>query len=479
MIPNQKNIIKNIAVFGSVQVFSMAIGVLRSKFAAVLLGTHGVGFLGLISSAFGLITSALNLGLPTSLVKYLSVSSEETLPKKLKITQILTWLLGIFGAFICIIFAKPISYFTFGNTNYTWAFILLSFSVLFKLGTIGYSSILQSRNHLKKLANANLLANFLGILFTIPLYYFFRINGVVYNLIAVGLVEILVVIYFFKTLKIREEKINKQEFLKESKIIIGDGFYYNLSGFSAILSAYLVQIYVSRFGGIDTLGLYVTGTTILNTYVSIIFTAMGYDYFPRISKVAENTEKLNTEVNHQLKVGIILLFPILLWLIIFCPLVVKILFSKAFLGSVIFVEIAVLGVFFKLFSWLLAFTFIAKSQKKLFLYNEIIFGILYVLINILGFYTGQLRGLGIGYSVYFFSYLAVVYIIATRKLNITVFHKNLVIYLLCCGIILVEILINIFISANNLRLFLMIFVAIFASLWSLKQFKEIYGFKNS
>lgn len=475
MIPNQKNIIKNIAVFGSIQVFSMAIGVLRSKFAAVLLGTQGVGFLGLITSAFGLITSALNLGLPTSLVKYLSASSEEALAKKLKITQILTLLLGIFGALICIIFSKPLSYFTFGNTNYTWAFLLLSFSVLFKLATIGYSSILQSRNHLKKLANANLLANILGILFTIPLYYFFRINGVVYNLIAVGLVEILVMIYFFKTLKIREEKANRQEFLKESKLIIGDGFYYNLSGFSAILSAYLVQIFVSRFGGIDTLGLYVTGTTILNTYVSIIFTAMGYDYFPRISKVVENTEKLNTEVNHQLKVGIILLFPILLWLIIFCPLVVKILFSKAFLGSVIFVEIAVLGVFFKLFSWTVGFVILAKGGRKMVLNNALFYNTIFVIMHLLGYYLYHLKGIAIAFSIYFLIHLSVNYWLVYRRLDVKIEKKNIQLYILCFIMLFLSITLNLEFHNSIIINGILFTVGILATVWAILELHKIFN----
>ncbi len=474
---SQKKIIKNIAVFGSVQVFAMAISILRSKFAAIWLGTQGVGFLGLITSAFGLITTAVNLGLPTSLVKYLSSSREDTLPKKLKITQVLSILIGITGAFACFIFAKPISYFTFGNTDYTWAFQLISISVLFKMATIGFSSILQSRSYLKKLANANIIANVLGILCTLPIYYFFRINGVVYNLIAVGFMEVAVMFIVYKSLKAKEEKTSKQEFLKESKLIIGDGLYYSISGFFTLFSAYLVQIFVSKFAGLDTLGLYVTGTTILNSYVSVIFIAMGYDYFPRISKVAENKEKLNEEVNQQLKVGIVILFPILLWLIIFCPLVVKLLFSKAFLGSVIFVEIAVLGVFFKMLSWILAFTLIAKSKRKLFLYNEITFAFLFAIINILGLYLDNLRGLGIAYCVYFFLYLMVVYLLS-KKLNVEISKKNFNLYTTCCCIILLGILINIFIFPEYLRLIILGIAAFFASLWSLKQFKHIYGFKN-
>ena len=181
---------------------------------------------------------------------------------------------------------------------------------------------------------------------------------------------------------------------------------------------------------------------------------------------------------HNLKVGMILLFPILLWLIIFCPLIVKILYSKDFLPSSDYVEMALTGIFFKMLSWILAFTMIAKSEGKMYLYNESFFSVLFAAISIFSFKYFGLKGLGIGYTVYYFLYLAAVFLL-TKRMNIVLNSRNSATYVVCSSLIIAATLINYFVDKTNFRLVLMIFGAIFASLWSLKKYKDINGFRHS
>lgn len=129
------------------------------------------------------------------------------------------------------------------------------FSFLKQICSI-YSSIIQSRVNLKQLANANIVANLIGILFTLPLYYYFRIDGIIYNLLIVGLVEFIVFYIFFKKLKFEKAKINKKDFIRESKEILGDGFFFNLSSNLTLLSSYLLQVFITYYGGMKILGYY-------------------------------------------------------------------------------------------------------------------------------------------------------------------------------------------------------------------------------
>lgn len=460
--------------FGGVQFINLVTGVFRSKVAAIWLGSQGVGFLGLLLTTFNLIVGTLNLGLPTSVVKHLSASSIQLLPKRIKIVKILAVIIGMISAALCFCFAAQLSLITFETDDFTWAFRLLAISVFFKQTSSIYGSILQSSGQLKNLANANIISSIIGIFFTVPLYYYFQMQGIVYNLITVGFVEAVVFYFYYRNLKITNEKVTKAEIVSESKSMIGDGFFFNLSGFLVLLSAYLLQMFVSNYGSLKTLGYYVAGFTILNTYVAIIFTVMSIDYFPRISKNNTSPVILNEEVNQQLYVGTIILFPILLVMLLLSHIIVVLLYSAEFLETEIYLQIAMLGVFFKLFSWTVGFVILAKGSRRLIFSNAVIYNTIFLIIHICGFYWDGLRGVAIASSTYFLIHLLGNYWITYRQLGIRIESKIIKMYAACCIVILLCIILNFTIQDFMLKKVIISLVTITASAWSLKQLNTIF-----
>lgn len=473
MIQKDK-ILKSITIFGGLQFLNLAIGIIRSKLAALWLGTLGVGFLGLFITTFNLLSGILNLGLPTSTIRHLSGKYGITLSKNIKIVEILSFIFGGIGGLICLIFAKTLSEYTFKTIDYTWAFQLLSVSLFLKQMSSIYSSIIQSRIHLKHLANANIVANLIGILFTLPLYYYFRIDGIIYNILVIGLVEFIVFYVFFKRLKFEKVKLNKNDVINESKEILADGFFFNISGNLTLLSSYLLQIFITYYGGMKILGYYFSGYTILNTYVSIIFTAMSVDYFPRISKNKEDIKTMNEEVNFQIFIGTAILLPILLFLLFFSKFVIEILFSKEFSEAALYLQIAILGVFFKLFSWTLGFIILAKGSRKMIINNALLFNVLFIGIHILGFYIKGLVGLAIASNVYFLLHLSWNYWLTNKKLNVIIEKKQLKLYFYCSIILLISIVVNFVALDSLLKKAILSTILVFSSIWSLKQMNLIF-----
>lgn len=461
-------------LFGSVKFISLILSIVRTKLTAMILGTQGVGFLGLISATIELIIVFFNAGIPTSLVKYFSISSEEEVPRRLYIARKIVIILSGLGLVFCFAFAGQLSKLTFGTSHYRWAFQLLSLSVFFRILLILFSSYLQGRQYLKKLANAQIIGSVLGVLLTIPLYYLFRMDGVVYNFIAIALIELLVVYLSFRKINQPIEKVDKKFFKTEAKKITKESLYYSLSGMFSVLSVYIVQIYISKNANLSQLGLYVTGNTTINTYVSVVFVAMGMDYFPRITKVANDLQKLSREVNQQLKIGMIILFPVLLGLILLSSWVVPLLFSKDFVSSAFYVDYASIGVFFKMFSWAMSYTLIAQSRNRIFVLNELFFTILFVIISVVGFDYGSLSGLGIGYSIYYILYALAVFIICKFYTKVYAEKNVLSLFLLLSIIIIIAIGIKTFLLHQVLMNVLLVMMVISASIWSLAKIKKIY-----
>ena len=66
------HILKYTGLFGGVQGLNILVGVVRNKFTAMFLGPSGMGLLALFNSTSNFLTSATNLGIPTSGVRVVS-----------------------------------------------------------------------------------------------------------------------------------------------------------------------------------------------------------------------------------------------------------------------------------------------------------------------------------------------------------------------------------------------------------------------
>jgi len=85
------------------------------------------------------------------------------------------------------------------------------------------------------------------------------------------------------------------------------GFFISLQGLLSVGASYLVRIFISNKGGLDDVGLFTAGFAIINTYVGLIFTAMGTDYYPRLSAVNSGSEEFNKTINQQAEISLLLL----------------------------------------------------------------------------------------------------------------------------------------------------------------------------
>lgn len=153
-------------------------------------------------------------------------------------------------------------------------------------------------------------------------------------------------------------------------------------------------------------GFYNAGFAIIGTYVGMIFTAMGTDYYPRLSMVAKEHERAKELINHQAEIALLILAPVLCAFLIFIDWGVILLYSAKFIPVNGMIHWAALGMYFKAASWAIGFVFLAKGDRKLFFWSEIASLSYMLLFNIAGYNLWGLEGLGIsflaGYVVCYF-----------------------------------------------------------------------------
>ena len=414
-----RQIIKATSIFGGVQVFSIIISIIRSKFVAVLLGPAGMGIMGLLSSTISIISSLTNFGLGTSAVKDIAkavgTNDEKRIGLIITVVRRLVWITGLLGLFTTAIFSSWLSQLTFGNKDYTWAFLWISVTLLFNQLSIGQLVVLQGLRKLNYLAKANLSGSFTGLFLSIPFYYFWGIDGIVPGIIVTAFLSMLMSWYFSGKIKVDKIAISHSQTFEEGKNMLRLGFFISLNGVLVMGAAYLVRIFISRTGNLEQVGLYNAGFAIINTYVSLIFTAMATDYYPRLSAVANDNKQCNQTINQQAEIAILILAPILLVFLVFINWVVILLYSNKFTGVNEMIQWAALGMFFKAASWSVAFIFLAKGTTKLFFWNELITNTYILGFNLIGFHYWGLTGLGFSFAMAYLVYMVQVIMISKIK----------------------------------------------------------------
>lgn len=410
---------KATSIFGGVQVFKILISIIRSKFIAVLLGPVGIGIVGLLTSTTGLISGLTNFGLGTSAVK--NVAAANGTGNLTRIAIIITvlrrwvWITGLLGMIITIVAAPLLSQLTFGNREYTFPFIWISISLLLSQLSSGQLVLLQGMRKLQYLAKANLSGSILGLIITVPLYYMLGIKGIVPAIIVTSVITLVGSWYFARKIVIEKVPVSKSMTLSEGKEMLLMGFMISLSGLIGIGASYIVRIFISKTGGVEQVGLYTAGFAIINTYVGLIFTAMGTDFYPRLSAVSHSNELCKQIINQQAEIAILILAPIIIIFLVFIKWMVIILYSTKFIAVDAMIHWAALGMLLKAASWSIGFILLGKSEFKLFLWSELLANAYLLVFNILGYKYFGLEGMGISFLIGYVLVLIQVFIIAKIK----------------------------------------------------------------
>lgn len=424
-----REIFKSTSLFGGVQVITILITIVRTKFVAVLLGTAGVGTLGLFNAPMGLIAALTGLGISYSAIRDISEASGAGDERRLARTIISfrRWVIftGLLGMCVTIVLSPWLSKWTFGNSNYTWAFIWLSITLLLNAISGGQKTLLQGLRKLQSMAKATVIGSILGLFTSIPLYYLYGIQGIVPALIISAAVALFLLWYFAKQVIVAKVNISYKESFFIGTGMLKLGILISISAQIGALVLYLMNSFIIRTGGIEQVGLYSSGMGLMGSYIGLVFTAMGMDYYPKLAAVCKDNKGIKTMVNQQAVMSVLIILPIVIFLLTTMPLVVRLFLSKEFIEVIPFVDLIALGIVIKAVAWTIGYISLAKGDSKVFFWLEgILSNALYLALSIAFYKLWGLIGIGIAFNINYVLYLFIVYQVAKKRYGFS-FEKEL------------------------------------------------------
>jgi enterobacterial common antigen flippase len=368
-------ILKSSALIGASSALTLAIGMVRTKVFAILLGPAGIGLLGLYGSIFDLTRSVAGMGINNSGVRQIAeavASGDETrIARTVIVLRRVSIILGVSGALLLAAFCVQWSELTFGTDRYAGPVMALAFAVLFQLVADGRTALIQGTRRISDLAKMAVLGAGCGTLVSIPTVYVLGEEGVVLTLVAVAATTMASAWWYSRRIRITARQMRATEVMREARTLLGLGVAFMASGVLMMGAAYTVRIILVRQLGVEEAGLYQAAWTLGALYVGFILNSMGADFYPRLVAVANDDGECNRLVNEQTRVSLLLAGPGVIGTLTFAGPMVSLLYSGEFREAADVLRWICLGMALRVVTWPMGYIIVARAQRALFFGTEL------------------------------------------------------------------------------------------------------------
>ena len=382
----------------------MLTGLISVKVVASIIGPCGIALLGQLNNFSTILLGVANGGINSGITKYVAEYKEDEsaikkiLSNALQITLFFTFIVSL-GL---IILHNQLSRLVMLSDEYGYVFLIFGFTIfLYTLNTL-LISILNGYKEFKRYVIVNISGTIVGLLFTICFVFSMGLKGALISAVSYQSVVFFITFWicrkapWLSVIYYRERLDRKmlRRFLNYSAM--------TLVSLSVVpVSQMLLRGYVISEISMTEAGWWEAMNRISNVYLMVITTSFSIYYLPRLSEIKEISE-LRYEIFKCYKVIIPILLSGLTLVYLLRHFVVMILFSPDFYTMESLFILQLLGDFFKISSWLLAFLMVAKSMTKTFIATEVVFSGLFV---VLGYLFMNLNGVVGITQAYFVNYV--------------------------------------------------------------------------
>ncbi len=413
---------KAMGLFGGVQVMGILCSIIRTKLVAIWIGPVGVGLFGLFNNALEMINTGTNLGIRGSSVRDISqavAGDDRTLISRI-IVVVRRWSLwlGLGGALLTLLLSPLLSQVTFGTQDQMWGFVALSIAVLLMAISNGEQAVLQGSRRLKRLARASVSGTLLGLLISIPLFYWLRERSVLPSIIAYAASNALMM-WLMRNKEFPATEVSRRDTVDMGRGFVRLGIYMTVGNFVTILAGYVFNAWLNQEAGTAVVGHYQAGYTLINKYTGLILTALGMEYYPRLAQVASDRLQLRESVSQEVSVAMLVLAPVVALFVLLRGPVIWLLYSQEFSVIEAMVSWGMVGTIMRALSWCMAFVILARGDGKTYVVTESVSAAVGLILNILFYRWWGITGLGLSFLVWYVVYTIIIAVVYFRHYHLS------------------------------------------------------------
>lgn len=405
MIPSYRSIVKGAGLFGASKAVNILAALVRTKCAAWMIGTVGVGMNSLFYTVQMFSTQLMGLGLSIGSVKQLSDAyasgDVEYIARHVKHVRLLGLLCGGAAIFLLSLLAPLLSQLYFGTWHYVPHFMLLGIGVAALILCDVEQSVMRSLQHTSQLALSMLLSALSTLVCTIPFYWYWGVEGVIFAIVSCAVVSAVIFLWqghrtHAYRLGFTRNSLNR-DFWQSSLPMVRSGLAFVATGLFLQGSELILQTVLATTASLAVVGLFKVGYQCAVTYPGMVFSGVVNDYFPRLSTLpVDDREGRQVVVERQIRVMFLISLPVALLLFALAPWVIRLLLSKEFLDLVPMVRWAAFSLLCKAIYLPLGYIPLALDRRAHFMLLEGLSCLVRILVVLIGYQLNGLEGIGQG-----------------------------------------------------------------------------------
>lgn len=429
MMNNIKEFIKKVLKVDIVKVFSlnamatfvrMLAGLISVKVIAVIIGPVGVALLGQLRNFETIVIGLANGGINNGITKYVSEYKEDEHETKLYISNALkiTLFCTAIVAAILIFCSGYLSQLILLSKDYTYVFIIFGFTIiLYTLNTL-LVSVINGYKQFKKYVQINICGTIFGLLYSVALVFIWELPGALINAVTYQSVVFFITLWMCRKMP----WLDKSYFLaRYDKEIVKKYLGYSLMTLTTLIlvpaSRMILRGYVMAEISATDAGIWEGMNSISNMFLNVIISSLTVYYLPRLAEL-QSPNELHNEIFRCYKFIIPVLLLIGTAIFFLRDFIIWLLYTPEFSSMKELFSWQLIGDFFKMCSWLLAYIMVAKAKTKAYIATEVIFTLLYLVLAFVLLKLNGIVGLVQGYLINYIVYMITMYIMFRSVIKI-------------------------------------------------------------
>lgn len=399
-------VIKVLGIFTGAEAVNMVCSIIKMKIVSLWLHAAGVGIFGIFNTTIDTIYILSGLGLRQSTVK--DVAEAAASGERSRLLAIVSavrtwgWISGCLGAVIMSALAFPLSVIFFNTPSLWWQFMIAAAALLFNSLLFSEQALLQATSHFKSIARVSVTTSILNLIIAIPLYRYLGNVGIPISISTAWIISFVA---------IRRVRLPELREARPARTAIRTGTNFVRMGSAIAVASFIANLlqmaflaWLTRKDSETMVGYYQAGNTIVIRYVSIIFSAIMLEFYPRMTVAASSRMKSSVFLAHEISLLLAILTPMLFGFLIFRSIVVQLLYTSDFLVIIPFITVAILNIIFRAVSNAMGVCVLAKGDAKTYIITESADAVIGFLLSVTLFNMYGLTGVGIAIVLWYLIY---------------------------------------------------------------------------
>jgi PST family polysaccharide transporter len=404
-----RGLIKTSAYNGVATLIKMLLGIITNKINSIYLGPSGFALVGQYLNYSSIASTFATGGVNSGLIKYVAEYYDQ-LDKREKIISTSLFIVFICSAIVgivSIVLCRFLSVFLLKSPDY-WSIFVIS-GLMITLNSVGViiSNLLNAFKQMTKLITSQIITNFIGLGVTVPLVIFFNVYG---SLLSIFIIAPIIVFINYQFLLKAGFNFRKVKPIFERKSFFKLAKYSAMAFTTAMMvpvSQLVIRNYVIIHISQESAGYWQGMLKLSDMYMTVILSSLAIYYLPRLSEI-----KNNNELRKEIFLGYSILMPLMiitgLSIFFLRDFIIQVLYAPSFSPMRELFPFQILGDFFKIASWLLAYVMLAKAKGKMYIITEVVFSVSFLALSLLFVINFGVVGITYAYSLNYFLYLILI-----------------------------------------------------------------------